>query len=212
VRQPVGLEALGASWWSAFDAAEAALWGARGSLGAAELGGRMRALSAERCSTVELLEAVARVDGKPARFSRLLLSRTGLRRVLGLPGAVSACVFSLDGVLVASAPLHLAAWAETLDTFISARVERTGGRFAPFNPRTDEERIHGKPRLEGVRAFLESRGISGRSDRSRRAAQARRGPRRRQSRRPARARPPVGPVERVLGSGAACSRAVPSMP
>lgn len=160
-RQPAGLEALGASWWSAFDAAEDALWAARGSLGAGELGGRTRALSAERSSTVELLEAVARAEGEQAGFSHLLLSRSGLKRLLGLPSAVSACVFSLDGVLVASAPLHLAAWAETLDAFISARVERTGGRFAPFNPGTDNElSIHGRPRLEAVRAFLASRGIS----------------------------------------------------
>jgi beta-phosphoglucomutase family hydrolase len=81
--------------------------------------------------------------------------------LLGLPSAVSACVFNLDGVLIGSAALHAAAWAETFDEFILARIERTGGRFAPFNPRTDyPEYMHGKPRLEGVRAFLASRGIS----------------------------------------------------
>lgn len=160
-RQPVSLEGLGASWWSAFDAAEAALWAARASLGAQELRERVLGLSSERSSTVELLEAVARAEGGQTRFSHLLLSRSSLKRLLGLPSALSACVFSLDGVLVASAPLHLAAWAETLDGFIAARVERTGGRFASFNPRTDDERyLHGRPRLEGVRAFLASRGIS----------------------------------------------------
>lgn len=70
-------------------------------------------------------------------------------------------MFNLDGVLIGSAALHVAAWAETFDEFISARIERTGGQFAPFNPLGDyPSHIHGKPRLEGVRAFLASRGIS----------------------------------------------------
>jgi HAD superfamily hydrolase (TIGR01509 family) len=159
--QPVSLETVAALWWSALDAAETALYAASASLTAQErreLGAR---LASERASTVELLEDVARAEGVRARFSHLLVSRSNLRRLLGLPSAVTACVFNLDGVLIGSAALHVAAWTETFDEFILARVERTGGRFAPFNPRTDyQEHIHGKPRLEGVRAFLASRGIS----------------------------------------------------
>jgi HAD superfamily hydrolase (TIGR01509 family) len=74
---------------------------------------------------------------------------------------VSACVFNLNGVLIFSTALHEAAWAETFDPFVLARAERTHGSFAPFSPRTDyPEHIHGRPRLEGVRNFLASRGIS----------------------------------------------------
>ena len=52
-------------------------------------------------------------------------------------------------VLIGSAAIHTAAWTETFDEFISRRVERTGARFAPFNPRVDYPRhIHGKPRLK----------------------------------------------------------------
>jgi beta-phosphoglucomutase-like phosphatase (HAD superfamily) len=73
---------------------------------------------------------------------------------------VLACVFNLDGVLISSAALHAAAWTETFDEFISRRIDRTGGRFAPFNARIDYyKHMHGRPRLEGVRAFLASRGI-----------------------------------------------------
>ena len=72
-------------------------------------------------------------------------------------------MFDLEGVLAGSARIHTAAWAETLDEFLSRRVEKTGERFAPyrpFDPTVDYERhIHGKPRLEGVLAFLASRGI-----------------------------------------------------
>lgn len=166
--EPVDLERAGAMWWSALDAAERALRAAGKSLTAQErreLGAR---LASERVLTVQLLDEVARIQGLGIRFSHLLVPRSNLRRLLGLPSSVSACVFNLDGVLIGSAPLHEAAWAETFDRFILTRIERTHGRFAPFNPRTDyAAHFHGKPRLDGVRAFLASRGISlpeGRAD------------------------------------------------
>src|SRR5829696_10411611 len=155
------LDSVAASWRSALDAADAALSAADRSLKPEELHAFRRRLSDERGSTVELLEEVARVEGSHATFAELLVSRPNLKGLLGLPAAVTACVFNLDGVLVGSAALHTAAWAETFDALIVARVERTGGQFAPFNPRVDYGRhIHGKPRLDGVHAFLASRGIS----------------------------------------------------
>jgi HAD superfamily hydrolase (TIGR01509 family) len=70
-------------------------------------------------------------------------------------------VFNLDGVLIGSAALHAAARTTTFDEFIWARVERTGGSFVPFDPHTEYQKyMHGKPRHEGVRTFLASRGIS----------------------------------------------------
>jgi HAD superfamily hydrolase (TIGR01509 family) len=69
----------------------------------------------------------------------------------------------LEGVLTGAAAIHAAAWAETFDELLLQRSESADGRFAPyapFNPRTDYERyIHGRPRIEGVYAFLASRGI-----------------------------------------------------
>jgi beta-phosphoglucomutase-like phosphatase (HAD superfamily) len=80
-----------------------------------------------------------------------------------LPNDALACVFELEGVLTGGAAVHAAAWAETFDALLLKRSERTGerfGPFAPFNPRTDYAvHIHGRPRVEGVRAFLASRGI-----------------------------------------------------
>jgi len=157
----VTLDSLAASWRAAFDAADAALSAADRSLKPEELHAFRRGLASERGSTVELLAEVARIEGSHATFAELLVSRPNLKGLLGLPPAVTACVFNLDGVLVGSAALHTAAWAETFDALIVARVERTGGQFAPFNPRVDYGRhIHGKPRLDGVHAFLASRGIS----------------------------------------------------
>jgi len=167
VTDPLALEALGARWWDAFDSADGALFAAGGVLPPDELRERGVRLGRERQSTVVLLDEIARLHGLRASFGRLATPRTGLRRLLGLPSRVGACVFNLDGVLIGSADLHIAAWAETFDSFLAARAERARGRFAPFdavapfNPRTDYyEHVHGRPRLDGVRAFLASRGMS----------------------------------------------------
>ena len=156
----VGVEALCAHWRAALDSAQTALRAASGDVPARELAARRSRLSAERESTLRLLKTLARARGESGRYLHLT-PRGWERHLLGLPPGVTACVFNLDGVLVGSATLHLAAWMRTFDEFIWARTERTGGRFAPFNPHADYwQHIHGKPRLEGVRAFLASRGIS----------------------------------------------------
>lgn len=83
--------------------------------------------------------------------------------MLGLTDDVDACVFELEGVLTGAASIHAAAWAETFDDLLLSRAERSRDRlgpYAPFNPRTDYVTyIHGRPRVDGVRAFLASRGI-----------------------------------------------------
>jgi hypothetical protein len=66
------LETIRAPWRSAFDAAESALRTADASLAPAEVRERSRRLSGERAATVALLDAVARAEGVPARFSQLL--------------------------------------------------------------------------------------------------------------------------------------------
>ncbi len=71
-----------------------------------------------------------------------------------------AVLFDLDGVLTATARVHAAAWKSLFDSFLKKFAERTGEPFRPFEMEPDY-RIHvdGKPRYEGVRGFLESRGI-----------------------------------------------------
>ncbi len=160
-RAPLDLETLSGEWRAAFDAAESALRDSARLLPSQELRVRGSRLAAERQSVVQLLDGVARDRGSRTRFSHLLVSRLNLRRLLGLPPGVDACVFNLDGVLIGSAAVHAEAWTETFDEFIATRTARTHGRWAPFNPRTDyPQHIHGRPRLEGVREFLASRGIS----------------------------------------------------
>jgi len=81
-------------------------------------------------------------------------------RHLGLPDAVRACLFDLDGVLTQTARVHAAAWKEMFDGYLRARSARTGEPFTPFDQVIDyDEYVDGRPRYEGVRAFLESRHV-----------------------------------------------------
>jgi beta-phosphoglucomutase family hydrolase len=74
--------------------------------------------------------------------------------VLGLPDGITACLFDLDGVLTTTAELHARAWKQMFDAFLAERGE------SPFElPGDYEQFVDGKPRLDGVRSFLASRGI-----------------------------------------------------
>jgi len=76
---------------------------------------------------------------------------------LGLPETIQACLFDLDGVVTRTAVVHAAAWKETFDAFLR---EREGDGFRPFDATTDyDEYVDGRPRADGVRTFLASRGI-----------------------------------------------------
>jgi HAD superfamily hydrolase (TIGR01509 family) len=157
----VTAETLRDRWSAAFDAAQGALRAARPYLPSEELRKRADRIEVERASAVMLLRTLARDQRRGVAHLHVALAPWEARHLLGLPAGVHGCVFNVDGVLIGSAALHAAAWAETFDEFISRRTERTGGRFAPFNARLDyPAHIHGRPRLEGVRTFLASRGIS----------------------------------------------------
>jgi beta-phosphoglucomutase family hydrolase len=73
-----------------------------------------------------------------------------------LPGSIAACLFDLDGVLTDTARVHERAWKETFDAFLK---DRLGDGFAPFTEEDYERYVDGKPRYDGVRSFLEARGI-----------------------------------------------------
>jgi beta-phosphoglucomutase family hydrolase len=80
--------------------------------------------------------------------------------MLDLPDRITTCLFDLDGVLTQTARVHARAWKEMFDDFLRDWSERTGEPFHPFDRPTDyDEYVDGKPRLDGVHSFLESRGI-----------------------------------------------------
>ena len=82
------------------------------------------------------------------------------RRSALLPEGIVACLFDLDGVLTRTAEVHLAAWKEMFDAFlrdeavgdVAARRAFTEADYAQF--------VDGRLRLDGVRAFLASRGLT----------------------------------------------------
>ena len=79
---------------------------------------------------------------------------------LRLPAAITGCLFDLDGVLTRTADLHAAAWKEMFDEFLNERTRPGVHAPAPFDLAADyAEHVDGKPRSDGVRAFLASRGI-----------------------------------------------------
>jgi beta-phosphoglucomutase family hydrolase len=79
---------------------------------------------------------------------------------LGLPDGIRGCLFDLDGVLTKTAAVHDAAWKEMFDSFLRERARQTGQPFVPFDPVKDyDEYVDGKPRADGTRSFLQSRGI-----------------------------------------------------
>jgi beta-phosphoglucomutase family hydrolase len=76
--------------------------------------------------------------------------------VLGLPDSIRALLFDLDGVLTRTATVHFAAWKRTFDEYLRAYEPS-----APEFTQLDYNRfVDGKPRADGVRDFLASRGIT----------------------------------------------------
>jgi beta-phosphoglucomutase family hydrolase len=76
--------------------------------------------------------------------------------VTGLPEKIRACLFDLDGVLTSTAVVHERAWKQTFDDFLR---ERDGDGFTEFTHRDYIRYVDGRPRADGVRTFLTSRGI-----------------------------------------------------
>lgn len=68
-----------------------------------------------------------------------------------------AVLFDLDGVLTDSASLHANSWKRLFDGVLR---QRDGDGFRPFDADLDYRRfVDGKPRYDGIRSFLASRGI-----------------------------------------------------
>ena len=76
------------------------------------------------------------------------------------PEHFDAVLFDLDGVLTDTASLHARAWKQMFDEFLRRYSAEHDLPFQPFDIATDYRTyVDGKPRYEGVSAFLESRRI-----------------------------------------------------
>lgn len=163
---PLTPDALSAGWRVALAAARGALAAnahtPTPTLDDEEIHARTQQLVHERDEVERLLEADARMEH--VRLVRHLALPTATKDDLGQPDEVNACLFELDGVLTTSADLHFAAWAEAFDDLLARRLDATSAHFshyARFSRRDDyDEHVAGKPRIEGARALLSSRGIT----------------------------------------------------
>ena len=71
-----------------------------------------------------------------------------------------AVIFDLDGVITQSAKIHAKAWKEMFDDYLSVRSKKEGVHYDPFNIKKDyDDYVDGKPRYDGVKSFLQARGI-----------------------------------------------------
>lgn len=157
-RRPFELDTITSRWQAALDADERGLTGAADTLTGPELARRRSELAEERRQTAMALARLAAV--RRVRPTPWLAPMAVSAKMLGLPPTVRACVFDLDGVLTDSGILHASAWAAAFDQFLQRVAERNHWHFIPFDREADYlEYIDGRPRLEGVHAFLDSRGI-----------------------------------------------------
>ncbi|MFQ5935032.1 MAG: HAD family hydrolase [Acidiferrobacterales bacterium] len=76
------------------------------------------------------------------------------------PDRFDAVLFDLDGVLTDTARVHAACWKKMFDQFLQAWAKEKNEAFHAFDIADDyKQYVDGKPRYDGVRSFLESRGI-----------------------------------------------------
>jgi beta-phosphoglucomutase family hydrolase len=86
-------------------------------------------------------------------------SRPTLRLVSDSLRAFDAAIFDMDGVVTQTSRLHAAAWKELFDDALH-RLAPAGAAIHPFDERQDfRQYVDGRPRLEGVRSFLDARGL-----------------------------------------------------
>ena len=75
--------------------------------------------------------------------------------------AFEAVIFDLDGVVTKTALVHSRSWKETFDEYLIMRDKRDGETFKEFSHENDYlPFVDGKPRYDGVKGFLDSRGIT----------------------------------------------------
>ncbi|MEM1282437.1 MAG: trehalose-phosphatase [Chlamydiota bacterium] len=87
-------------------------------------------------------------------------SVTSKNKVEISPEEIHAFIFDMDGVVTQTANVHAIAWKRMFDDYLKDRAEKQGEKFVPFDDDLDYNKyVDGKPRIDGIKSFLESRGI-----------------------------------------------------
>ena len=103
------------------------------------------------------LEKVAAIEG---RYLSSHHGEHGNTRPVIIPGHYDAVLFDMDGVITDTASIHTSCWKTMFDQFLRKWGTQTGQAFQEFDSRDYKLYVDGKPRYEGVRDFLKSRGIT----------------------------------------------------
>ncbi|WP_237023380.1 HAD family hydrolase [Lacunisphaera limnophila] len=75
--------------------------------------------------------------------------------------AFDAVIFDMDGVITDTASVHSRAWKHMFDEHLARRAQQHGTPFRAFSHERDYRTyVDGKPRYQGVAAFLAARGIA----------------------------------------------------
>lgn len=77
----------------------------------------------------------------------------------------AAVLFDLDGVITPTAEVHMRAWSAMFNDYLVDHAQKAGApagreRYAPYTDQDYYDYVDGKPRYDGVRSFLASRGIT----------------------------------------------------
>ena len=74
---------------------------------------------------------------------------------------IAACILDMDGVVTDTARLHARAWQRMFNEFLEQRGKKFDEYLPPFDIEWDYRRyVDGKPRYDGVKSFLDARGIA----------------------------------------------------
>ncbi|HVU32680.1 MAG TPA: HAD-IA family hydrolase [Opitutaceae bacterium] len=87
------------------------------------------------------------------------LPTEGVRDSDGAHQAFDAVVFDMDGVVTQTAVVHALAWKRMFDEYLRYHASSREVPFREFTPEDYRTHVDGRPRFQGVAAFLRSRGI-----------------------------------------------------
>jgi beta-phosphoglucomutase family hydrolase len=71
----------------------------------------------------------------------------------------AAVLLDLDGVVTPTAEVHMRAWSQMFNDFLTEQDGTIAGDLSPYTDADYFAHVDGKPRYDGVRDFLGSRGI-----------------------------------------------------